>query len=125
MVTPTFSTKPDSLVILSTLPDVGRQSEFKMATYKRKYAISQDWIEVQRNSGGYTDNFDHARFTRNVAIAARRRETAYFRLQIAIYIAGGRPTSGSVGIITSESGVVENVGVATAKSQISQSSPVI
>ena len=38
---------------------------------------------------------------------------------------GCRPTSGSVGSMTSESDVVENVGVVTGISQISQSNPEI
>ena len=38
VATPTFSTTPDSLVILLTLTDVGRQPETKMATYNRKQA---------------------------------------------------------------------------------------
>ena len=42
-----------------------------------------------------------------------------------ILISGCRPTSDSVGSMTSESGVVENVGVATGISLISQSCPEI
>ena len=37
---------------------------------------------------------------------------------VAILVSGCRPTSGSVGSLASESGVVENVGVATGISPI-------
>ena len=34
VATPTFSTTPDSIVVMPTLTDVGRQPEIKMATFK-------------------------------------------------------------------------------------------
>ena len=46
VATPTSLTAPDSLVILPTLADVGRQQEIKMVTCSQKYAISLDWIEI-------------------------------------------------------------------------------
>ena len=46
VATPTFSTTPDSIVILSTLSDVGQQPETKMATYNRKYALSH-YLDVR------------------------------------------------------------------------------
>ena len=47
------------------------------------------------------------------------------RSEVAILVSGCRPTSDSVGSMTIESGVVENVGVATGISLISQSNPEI
>ena len=52
-------------------------------------------------------------------------DIAYFRFLVANLVSGCWPTSDSVDSMTIESGVVENVGVATGIFLITQSSPEI
>ena len=92
----------DSLELVPTLSDVGRQPEIEMAACKPEVVITPERNEIS------------ARFQRILDI-----------LLAAIAISGCWPTSENVGTSSIESGMAENVGAAVEISMLTYSLPEI
>ena len=110
----------DSLELVPTLSDVGRQPEIAMAAYKPEVVITQEWYEISARFQRILDIFDHAQQTEAIANIVRYRPTSDRLPEIAmathkpvflaaIAISGCRATSDIVGDSSSVLGGIENV----------------
>ena len=117
--TPTFSATPDSDMPLTTRPDVGRHRELECRRRKPEVEITFERKVMATRFQRLPHIFDHARLRHGTADV----EIALFSFFVpklfllpvwvaAISCSRCRPTSGHVDGDTTESGKVENVGVA-------------
>ena len=86
----TFSTKPDTLELSSTLPDVGRQAnrqpEIAMAAYITKVVITQELPDISMRFQQTLDIIDHAQHAGAIANIARCRQTSDRQPEIVMAI---------------------------------------
>ena len=73
--TPTFSARSDSLKLVPTFSDVGRQPDIAMAAYKPEEVITQERIEIATKFQTLSHIFGHARLIRTGPDIVRCRPT--------------------------------------------------
>ena len=73
--TPTFSTMAESLELVPTLSDVGRQPEIAMSAYKPEVVITQERYEISARFQRILDIFDHVQHAGDINKIVRCRPT--------------------------------------------------